>query len=482
MKWTAIEKFSIQGVNFLLGIIVARLLTPDDYGLVGMLGIFFAISQTLIDSGFSNALIRKLDCTNDDYCTVFYFNLVVSFLCMMAFMLGAPLIADFFHQPQLTAIARVSSINLFLGSFAGIQYAKLTKELNFKSQAKVNFISAVCSGVLGLIMAYMGYGVWAIVWPGIFANVIRTVLLFWIVKWWPSLIFSWKSFKELFNYGSKLMASGLLHTFYSEMTGIFIGRYYSAKALGNYSRGTGMASMPLNTLNSILSRVTFPIFAKMQNEDEKLIAVYRKYICLNALVVSFGCILMAALAEPIILILLGQKWAGAIIFLQIFAFAIMFDPLCALNLNLLQVKGRSDLFLRLEIIKKTISFAILLCAVPIGVIAICISKVIYTQIAVILNTYYTGKLFKLGYWAQMRDFMPFFLYSIISCLPAYLLTLCIPYHWVSSILGGISAVTIYVAILSFTKNATYQEFVQPYLTKAMNFISIKSKGVKTQED
>lgn len=472
MKWTAIEKFSIQGVNFLLGIVVARLLTPADYGLIGMLGIFFAISQTLIDSGFSNALIRKLDCTEKDYSTVFYFNIVVSAFCSLALFFASPLIALFFKQPVLEQITRVYCVNLFLGSLCGVQYAKLTRDVNFKPQAQVNFISALLSGLIGLLLAYLGYGVWALVWQSIAANVIRTVAMFSIVRWWPSLIFSKESFKELFGYGSKLMASGLLHTFYSELSTILIGRFYTPAALGNYSRGTSIASMPCNTLSGMVQRVTFPIFAKLQNDDERLIAVYRKYMKLIGMVLCFMCVLLAFIAKPLVLILLTQKWIGAVIFLQVFSFAVMFDPLCSLNLNLLQIKGRSDLFLRLEVIKKTISIAMLLCAVPFGVLAICIMKVIYTQIAVAINTYYTGKLFGIGYLKQLTDFLPYLFYSVLACSVIVVLSFVCSNNWAIIISGILLSTLFYLIILRLRKDDIYLEYVAPIVGRLLSCLRL----------
>lgn len=465
MKWTAIEKFSIQGVTFVIGIVLARLLDPSDFGLVGMLSIFLAISQTLIDGGFSNALVRKLDCSNEDYSTAFYTNVIMSLVCVGVIYVGAPWIADFFHQPILSTLARVYSINLFLGSFTCIQYAKLTHELNFRFQAKINFISSFVSGLAGIMLAFLGYGIWSLVWQSLMASIVRIIILYSCVRWWPGFRFSKESFNDLFGYGSKMMVSSLLHTVYCEMTTIFIGRFYSAAALGKYSRGTGMISMPLNTVSSIVQKVSFPIFAKLQNEDEKLIAVYRKYSSLFSVIVFFGTILIATLAKPIVLLLLGEKWEGAIIFMQIFCFAIIFDPICMLNLNLLRIKGRSDLFLKLEVIKKTISFIILCIAVPFGPIYICVSNVIYTQIAVVINTYYTGKLFGLGYWRQMKDYMPYLLLSIFACLPTYLLTYIIADNIVVIVTGTLVSVSIFIGILHVSGDSLYREYLLPVFVK-----------------
>lgn len=472
VKWTAIERFSIQGVQFLLGIVVARLLTPSDYGLIGMLGIFMAISQTLIDSGIGTALIRKLDSNDNDFSTAFYYNLCVSILCAATIFFCAPLIAEFFKQPILSPIAKLFSFTLVIGAIGGIQSAKLTISLDFKSIAKINFISAVVSGLVCLGLAYFGWGVWALVWQSIMASVLRVILLWITCKWRPKLVFSRKSFKELFGFGNKIMFASLLHSFYSEMTTIVIGRFYTPASLGNYSRGQSISSLPVNIVTDTVGKVTYPILSKIQNDDERLTKVYRHYISLIMMLVVFGVLLLVALAKPLVLFLLTEKWEGAIIFLQIFAFAIMFDPICKLNLNLLYVKGRSDLILRLEIFKKAIALVILFASVPFGVVAICFSKVIYTQIAVIANTYYTGKYFSLGYWQQWKDFLPYIGYSIIACLPAYILACYCPYHIVSLTVGSLSALVIYLFVLIRFRDPIFMEYCYGY------YKSIKGKFLR----
>lgn len=473
VKWTAIERFSIQGATFLIGLVVARLLTPADYGLVGITGIFFAISQSVIDSGFSNALIRKKDCGEADYSTAFYFNVVVGAVMTALMFLCAPLIAAFFKQPLLIDITRVMSFNLFLGSLTIVQYAKLTSEINFKTQAKINFASAILSSVSGLVLAFLHFGVWALVFQGLIASILRALLMWTVVKWRPHFIFSFDSLRDLWNFGSKILFAGMLHSLYTELTTIFIGKFYTPKALGNYSRGTGMASYPVNIFNGIMQRVTYPIFAKIQDEDEKLKDLYRRYISLTSLLVFFGCTLLCVLAKPFILFVLSDKWAGAIIFLQIFAFAIMFDLMCTLNLNLLYIKGLSGLVLRLEIIKKSISILILLISVPLGVVAICVSKVVYTQIAVYINTYYTGKLIGIPYLTQVKDSYPYLLKSLLACAPAYILTFICNIHILVLIFGFIASCVLYLLILSKTNDAMYKLYVKPEIRKSVTkFCSI----------
>lgn len=467
VKWSAIERFSVQGVQFLLGLMLARLLSPSDYGIIGMVGIFFAISQTFVDSGFSNALIRKIDRTEIDFSTVFYFNIVVGFVCSAIIFLLAPWIAAFFYQPILTDVTRVLSINVFLGSLTTVQYAKLTIAINFKTQAQISLVSTVLSGCLGVYLAWIGYGVWALVYQSVVASILRVLLLWIRVRWIPVWTYSWKSFRTLFSYGSKLLLSGLLHTLYTEMTTIVIGKFYTPKELGNYSRGQAIATLPCANITSVLQRVTFPIFSRIQDDDKHLISVYRKYIILSSMVIFFVMTLLVFLAKPLVLFLLTDKWMNAVVFLQIYSFAIMFDHICQINLNLLQVKGRSDLFLKLEIVKKSISMMILFASIPFGVLFICISKVIYTQIAVFLNTYYTGKLFCLGYWQQLRDFMPYLLLSVIACSGIYGLSLVIEDNLALLIVGTLVSTVIYVSLLYIKRDEIFMEFAYPVIKRLL---------------
>lgn len=422
VKWNAIGRFSTQGISFVISILLARILSPSDYGVIGMIGIFMAIAQTFIDSGFGSALIRKKDCTDTDYSTAFYFNIVVGIISYLILFISAPLIAIFFKTPILVDIVRVLSINLFLNSLTIVQTAMLTAAVDFKSQAKISLVATIISGVIGLIMAYHGYGVWSLVYQSVSMSIVRTISFWLVTKWKPQRIFSKNSFRYLFGFGSKIFSASILHTIYVNLTTILIGKFYTPKDLGYYSRGESLASLPSANLTSILQSVTYPILSKIQDDDERLIQVYRKYICMTSMLIFFGMCLLIALAKPLILVLLSEKWTNSIIYLQVFCFAYMFDHICQLNLNILYVKGRSDLVLKLEVIKKTISISMIVAAIPFGILAICISRALYTQIAVIINTYYTGKLFGFGYLDQFRDFGKYFIYSIIAVIPAFIIS------------------------------------------------------------
>lgn len=463
VKWNAIGRFSTQGVSFVISILLARILTPSDYGVVGMIGIFMAIAQTFIDSGFGSALIRKNNCTDEDFSTAFYFNIAVGVICYLILFFSAPLIANFFDTPILRDIVRVLSINLFLNSLSIVQSAKLTAAVDFKSQAKVSLVATIVSGCVGLAMAYSGFGVWSLVYQSVSSSLVRTILFWFVTKWKPLRAFSKQSFKYLFGFGSKILSASLLHTIYSNLTTILIGKFYKPSDLGYYTRGENLANLPSTNLTSILQGVTYPILAKIQDDDERLISVYRKYIRITSMIIFFGMFLMAALAEPLILTLLTDKWQESVVFLQVFCFAYMFDHICQLNLNILYVKGRSDLVLRLEIIKKTISISMIVAAIPFGVLAICIARALYTQIAVIINTYYTGKLFGLGYLAQVKDFIKYFLFSLFAVLPGYLLSFTSLSSIVVLVAGACLACMIYWLFLH--RNSDFTELLDLVLKR-----------------
>ena len=443
VKWNAIGRFSTQGVNFIIGLILARLLSPSDYGVVGMVGIFFAIAQTFIDSGFGSALIRKNDCNDTDYSTAFYFNILVGLVCCILLCIASPFIADFFNTPILKDLVKVMSLNLFISSFAIVHTARLTHSVDFKSQSIVNLLTAMIAGTCGVLMAYKGFGVWSLVFQHLINSIVRVILLILITRWLPSYTFSRDSFKYLFNFGSKILLSSILHTIYSNLTTMLIGKFYAAKDLGFYTRGQTLAVFPSSNVNSIIQSVSYPVLAKIQDDDKYLIEAYRKLISMTSIVMFFGMTLLAAIAKPLIVSLLTDKWLDAVVYLQVFCFAYMFDHLCSLNLNILYVKGYSNLVLRLEIIKKTISISMIIAAISMGPLAICIASALYTQIAVVINTYYTGKLFGLGYLKQVKDFMRYLIFSLISVIPAYVITFIDIHSIVQLLIGGVVSCAIY---------------------------------------
>lgn len=410
--WSTLERFSVQGIQFVVMIIMARILTPNDYGLVGMLTVFIAVSQSLIDSGFSQALIRKQNRSEADNSTVFYFNIAVGLILYGILYIIAPLIADFYHESQLIEITRVIGLTIIFNSFVVVQRTLLTVNIDFKTQAKAAFTATFISGILGIWMATSGYGVWSLVTQQLVNIGINTLLLWGSSHWRPRWIYSWNSFHELFGFGSKLLVSGLIDTLYRNIYLIVIGRVFTASDLGYYTRAHHFADFPSSNISGIIQRVTYPILCSIQNENERLANVYRRFIRLSAFIIFPLMMGLAAVAEPLVLALLKEQWLFAATLISIICFQMMWYPIHAINLNLLQVKGRSDLFLKLEIYKKIIGIITLCITIPMGLIAMCTGGVFTSMIALVINTYYTGKLIGVGYFRQMQDLFPTFILSI----------------------------------------------------------------------
>ena len=443
--WSSIDRFSAQGIQFVFSILIARLLLPEDYGVIAMLGIFMAVSQTFIDSGFGTALIRKIDRTETDFSTVFYFNIAVASVFYVILFFCAPAIANFYDTPLLEPVTKVVALNLIINSLSGIHNAKLSIAIDFKSRAKISIITTLLTGAVGLWMAYAGYGVWALVVQNLFSSVLRTVMLWIIVKWHPKLVFSWKSFKELFSFGSKLLASGLLDTLYNNIYTLVIGKVFSSSTLGVYSKANALAEFPSSNITGVLQGVTFPVLSTIQNEEERLADAYKRFLRLSAFIVFPLMVGLSAVADPFIRLALTDKWEGAIILLQIICFALMWYPIHAINLNILQVKGRSDYFLKLEIIKKVQGVLFLVVTVPMGIVAMCCGKVISSLISLIWNTHYTKKLIGYGYFAQMRDLLPVLIHSLVMGGIVLLVVHFMPTLWLKLVVGVLAGVVYYIA-------------------------------------
>lgn len=443
--WSSIERFSTQGVQFLIMIIMARLLTPKDYGLIGMLAIFLAVAQSLIDSGFSQALIRKQDRTDVDNSTVFYFNIVVSSVLYLILFIAAPFVADFYNQPELTSVMRIVCLGVILNSLAVVQRALLTVRIDFKTQAKASLSAAVISGCIGIVLAYCGFGVWSLVVQQLLNLSVNTLLLWIFSKWRPIAVFSWKSFHELFAFGSKMLASGLLDTLYRNIYPIVIGKLFSASSLGHYTRAQHFSEFPSSNVTGIIQRVTYPILCGIQDETERLEAVYRKFLKLSAFIIFPLMIGMSAVACPFIDIVLGKQWGFCGQLLQIICFAMMWYPIHAINLNLLQVKGRSDLFLRLEIIKKILGITVLCITAPFGLVVMCYGQIFNSIVALVINTYYTGKLINVGFIRQMKDLLPTILLSLIMFGAILLVDGFIETNMYRLVIGVLVGIIVYVS-------------------------------------
>lgn len=460
--WSAVERFSTQGVQFLFGILLARLLTPNDYGMIAMLTIFMAVSQTFIDSGFGNALIRKPDRNEADKATVFFFNISMAAVCYGIIFLAAPFVARFYNMPQLEDILRVLAINLVIQSFGSIQRLNLTIDLNFKMLAKVSFSGALVGGTAGLICAYNGLGVWSLVVQQLTMTSSRVILFWVLVRWRPKTFFSKASFKNMFGFGSKLLASGLLNTLYDNIYDLIIGKVFAAATLGNYTRASHFANFPSSNITGIFQRVTYPVLSKIQDDPQKLRKGYLKFLNMATLVIFPLMIGLAALAKPFILFVLTDKWFEVILILQIICFAQMWYPVHAINLNILQVMGRSDLFLKLEIIKKIVGITVLCITLPHGIIVMCFGQWVNACFGLVINTYYSGKLLNAGLFPQLKMYIPTLLNSLVMGAICLGVTKLLPEkeNLLQLALGFVAGVTYYAISNWMFNRETIKELLE----------------------
>ena len=414
--WSFIESIIGQGITFFVGIILARLLSPQEFGLIGMLTIFIALSQLLTDSGFSHALIRKQNCTQQDYSTVFYFNIFLGISLYISLFIAANTISIFFREPILKPLIRVIGLAIIINSFTIIQNTLLTKQINFKLQAKISVVSFFISGIISIYMAYTGWGVWSLVALTLFKYSINSVLLWFWNKWKPLWCFSKKSFVELFSFSGKLFVTQLIDALYRNLYYVIIGKYFSAAELGYYTRAEQFQSLPSVNLQGIIGRVSYPVLATMQNDTPRLRDTYKKLIRSTMLITFVLMLGMAASAKPMILSLVGEKWEPCIIYLQLLCFVGIFYPLSALNLNILYVKGRSDLALRIEIIKKMLFVPVFVLAVMWGIKVMILSMIILSLISSFINSYWSGRLIGYSFFEQIKDITPSFLIAAAMSL------------------------------------------------------------------
>lgn len=466
LKWSAIERIATQAIQLIVMLILGRMLGPEAFGLVGMLAIFIAISQTFVDSGFSSALIRKQDRSEADYATTFYFNIVVSLSCYILLFICAPYIADFYHQPELVNLTRILSLVILVNVFAVVQRTRLTVAMDFKTQAKASLLSVSCSTIIALSLAYCDFGVWALVGQTLSFAIINVILINIFDPWLPKCDFSKSSFKELFGFGSKLLASGLLDAIYNNIYQIIIGKLFNAGQLGLFSQAKNLSSIPSMTLTGIIQRVTYPMMSHIQNDQQALDKAYLLTLRLAAVVIFPIIIGLGLVAKPLLTVLLGQQWQSAAELMTILCIGYMLYPIHAINLNLLQVKGRSDLFLKLEIIKKVITTIVLVITVPLGIKAICIGMVIQSYLALFINTYYTGKLSSLTILKQLKALIFIWLLTLGCAAITSLWYLIIDNDIVQLGLIIISALSLYFIVIKYLQSDLFDYMTNTIFRKS----------------
>lgn len=443
--WSASEVIASQAIKLIIQIVLARLLLPKDFGMIGMITIFIALSQSIIDSGFQNALIREKKNSQTDYSTVFIFNLIMSIVIYIALFLSAPAISNFYGETALIKILRVLGVVVIINSFGLVQRTQMTKRIDFKTQTKISLISSIVSGIIAIFTALLGFGVWSLVIQTVLAQLLQTIILIYFNKWRPSLVFSFESFSRLFSFGWKLLVSGLINTLYDNIFYVIIGKIFSVNQLGYYTNAQKLRDVASQSITTAVQKVSYPVLSSIKEESTKLKQVYKSIIKYSVMLTFPIMLGLAATAPRLIIIIFGKNWFHSIPILQILCIAGMLFPLHAINLNMLQVKGRSDLFLMLEIIKKM--FGVLMIVVflffDFSITSLVWSTVVTSVVSYFINSYYSGKFLDYSTMEQLIDIFPIALSAIIMSLIILVIGSLIGF----SILGLI--IQIIIGIISY---------------------------------
>lgn len=468
VAWSGIDNVVQMGVTFVVSIVLARLLSPDDYGLLGLIAVFTAVCQALINGGFTTALIRKKDATDDDYNTVFISNLGMSLLLYAIIYLCSPVIANFFERQELVALTRVSSLGMIIGALALVQQTRLTKRIDFKTQTKITIIASVTSGIIGIAMALLDFGVWALVAQQLSATSLRTILLWFYNKWIPQLQFSSASFHELFGFGWKIMVSSLVDTIWKELYQVIVGKFYSPATLGQYTRAKQFSQLFSSNLTSVVQRVTYPVLSNIQDDKERMVSAYRRIIKTTMFITAISMFFVGAISEPLLYCLIGPKWHAAATYLPLICISGSLYPLHAINLNMLAVQGRSDLCLGLEVIKKIIGIAPLYVCICWGVMPMLYVNLVTGIIAFFLNSYYSGRLIGYSSWMQLKDIAPSYCIATLVALSVYFMKYLSITFWIVLPFQLLTGCLMFLFLCHTTKREEYIELkgmVLPIINK-----------------
>lgn len=447
MIWTVSERLGVQFVQLLVQIILARLLEPAQFGLIGMLLIFTAVAQSIMDSGFGSALIQKKDADQTDYSSIFFFNLLLGFILALILFLSAPLIAQFYLQPELIPILRALSLTLIINAFGLVQMSLLAKKLEFKTQMKISMLAVIISGVVGIVMAYRGFGVWSLVVQMVSKSLFQAIFLWLFNDWRPTAVFSISSLKSMFSFGSKLLVSGLIDTIFNNIYQTFIGKVYSPTDLGFYSKAKSIETAAVQATSSSLGQVLFPSMVHLKDNLQDLKKAFQKTIRLSLFLHFPLMIGLWAIADPLFRLLLTDKWAPSIPYFRILCIVGLLYPLHVLNLNILKVKGRSDLFLKLEIIKKATVVLAIFMTYRWGIIAMLYGQGVTSVISYFLNSYYSGQLINYSQWDQIKDLLPAFGSAILMGASMFLVgMLPIQSHLLKILLPTFTGLLVYYLI------------------------------------
>lgn len=417
--WSAFERISVQAVQFILGIILARILSPKEYGLIGILLVFIVVSQVFVQSGFTKALIQKQDRSERDISTVFFFNVSVSLVCYILLWFLSPLVALFYDEPILIDLLRVLALTIVISAFYTVPNTLITIKLNFRLLTKINVLASIFSGGIAVYLAYTGYGVWALVAQTILRGLFTMLFMWMATKWKPHWIFSFVSLRTMFKYGSNLLVSSLLNVTVNNFYSLFIAKLSSTKDLGFYTRGTQFADVGFNIINSSLENVLLPGLSTIQDRKDDLVSKIRNIIKISSLLIVPIFIHLVTISEPLIILLLTEKWSNSIPIMQFLCIARLITIISGININLLYVIGRTDLALRQQYLKIIIRIILLLAALKYGIVAIALAELISTSIHFFINTYYPGKIMQYGALSQIKDIRYILLSSLIMGFTSY---------------------------------------------------------------
>lgn len=459
LGWSLLDNAARYGMQFVIGIVLARLLSPDDYGLLGLTGIFTVVCTALVNGGFTTALIRKKDATDDDFNTAFICNFGMSLLLYAVVFVCAPLIAEFFGRDELVALVRVSSLGLIIGALGMVQQTRLTKRIDFKTQTKITLVSTSISGVVGIIMAVMGFGVWALVAQQLMSHVLCTLQLYIYNRWQPHLRFSFESFHNLFGFGWKMMVSAFLEAVWKELYQVVVGKFYNPATLGQYTRAQHYSRLFSQNLTTVIQRVTYPVLSSIQDEPERMVSAYRRIIRTSMFITAVTLFFLGAVSEPLIYCMIGPKWHEASTYLPLICLSSTLYPLHAINLNMLQVQGRSDLFLGLEIIKKIIGLAPLFVGAFIGIMPMLWVNIGVGVIAYFFNSYYSGRLLGYSSWMQLCDVAPSYALAMAIALSVWFLKYLPLNYWLVLPLQIAIGVMVFFTLSKLFKLNEYKEIM-----------------------
>ncbi|WP_262148720.1 lipopolysaccharide biosynthesis protein [Chryseobacterium foetidum] len=455
--WSSIENISLQGVRFANGIFLARILAPSDYGIIGMLTVFMVFSEIIINSGFTAALIQKKDRKEIDYSTVFFFNIAISISVYLLLFILSPKIAEFYNMQDLEKITKYVAIPLIFNALCNVQYTRFQIYLNLKTPALISIICAVIQGLVGLSLAYNGYGVWSLIYSNIFGAVIRCIFLWIFSNWKPIFMFSLSSFKGLFDFGSKLLGVSLMEAAYTNIYSIVIGKFYNASTLGLFTRAQGYAFLPTSIITSLISKVTYPSFCSIHDEKD-LFENYKKMIGTVSFVTFPIMIFLAVLAKPLIIFFITEKWIASAVLLQILCFATMWSPIYEVNISLIKALGKSSLLLKLQIVNKFFAIIVLIITLPRGVNIMCWGAVFISFLDISFNLYFTAKILSTSMIQQLKNILPALIMSSCSGLLIYLTTYHVTNNFSQLVLGSIVGLISYLLIAALFKNETLQYF------------------------